>query len=557
MDLFNISLLKNKFFILPAILVLTVIIYFPTFHNGFIANWDDGQYVTNNPHIKILSWENIKNIFGSQSFSYYFPLTTFTFAIDYHFWGINPLPYHIVNLALHLLNIILVFYLIEEFTGNIFVSAFTAMMFGIHPMHVESVAWIAERKDVLYSCFYLSSLILFMKHLKKNNLWYLFFSFILFGLSLLAKPSALTFPFILLIVIVFIKKEINLSLFKKILPFLIVTILIGCAALFLQIIKQHSIHISLFDLVNGFFISFYSLLFYLVKFFVPGNLSVIHYFPMKNSGYLPLVYYLSPVIIVFLVWTILKIKLFKKEILFGLLFFFLHIIIYLKIIPFGTSMVAERNTYLAYIGLFFIAGLFFNRWLHQFKFKSILIIILVLYITGIGLITFNRVKIWRNGIILFTDVINKYPDQYKSYDIRGNAKVESKDYAGAMNDFDQSIKLYPYYAKAYKCRGDLKLKLKDSLGAINDYSLAVKTNPDYFEAYDYRAYVKHCRRDYSGAINDYDKAILLHPKDANLFLSRAYANESLGNIQKACDDLKNAKILGCQKTDELIKLFCK
>ena len=127
--------------------------------------WDDLLQVVNNNDIKDLTIGNIIRIFTKYYVNMYQPLTTLTFAIEYKFFGLNPLPYHSDNVLLHIINIVLVYNLIYSLTRKLNISAIVALLFAIHPMHVESVAWVSERKDVLYSVFYLSSLIFYLKYI--------------------------------------------------------------------------------------------------------------------------------------------------------------------------------------------------------------------------------------------------------------------------------------------------------------------------------------------------------------------------------------------------------
>ena len=156
------SLAKNKYskyYILAGIIVLTIIVYAKSIHNGFISGWDDREQIINNPGIKALSADNIIKFFSSYYTGMYQPLTSLSYAIEYKFFTLNPLPYHTDNLLLHLLNIILVFFFIYALTHKINIAAIVALFFGIHPMNVEDVAWVSARSSIMYTFFSLSGLI--------------------------------------------------------------------------------------------------------------------------------------------------------------------------------------------------------------------------------------------------------------------------------------------------------------------------------------------------------------------------------------------------------------
>jgi hypothetical protein len=167
---------------LLGILVLTIIIYINVGSYG-ILNWDDDRYLIDNPHIKSLSADNISTIFSEFYFGNYHPVTSLSYAIEYSIFGLDAGPYHITNVILHLLNTILVFFLIFLIVKRIDVSSIIALFFAVHPMHVESVAWISERKDMLYTLFYLGALISYLFYLKNPeklkisfvNIWFVHF----------------------------------------------------------------------------------------------------------------------------------------------------------------------------------------------------------------------------------------------------------------------------------------------------------------------------------------------------------------------------------------------
>lgn len=151
-----------------AVIILTLFNLSPCINNGF-TNWDDDVYVINNIHIRSLSPGNISTIFSSFYYDGYIPLTIISFAINYFFSQNTASAYHLTNLIIHLLNCLLVFWFIFLLTKKIPVAIITSLFFGIHPLHVESVAWITERKDMLYALFYLASTISYIYYLQKKT----------------------------------------------------------------------------------------------------------------------------------------------------------------------------------------------------------------------------------------------------------------------------------------------------------------------------------------------------------------------------------------------------
>lgn len=140
-------------FCLAIILIVTFVSFYPSLHNGF-TNWDDERHVVDNASIKTLTWKTVGELPGSLLVSNYIPLTALTYMLEYRFFKLNPFVYHTTNLVIHLLNCLLVFWFVYLISNGIFVAFVTSLLFGIHPLHVESVAWISERKDVLYALFF-------------------------------------------------------------------------------------------------------------------------------------------------------------------------------------------------------------------------------------------------------------------------------------------------------------------------------------------------------------------------------------------------------------------
>ena len=294
--------------LLILIILITFISFYPSLSNGF-TNWDDTEYVTENPVIFNLNIENIKNIFdftNEESYrtnilvkSLYVPLTMLSFAVDHHFFKFNPFGYHLTNLILHLFNTIFVFWFIYLLRKNIFMAFFVSLLFGIHPMHVESVAWITERKDVLYSFFFLLSLISYVYYVRKNHIILLIITFILFTLSLLSKPMAITLPVLLILIDFYEKRKFEKkTIFEKIpffiLSFIEVLISFKISSIY-KTVKDSDVQRSFF---YGVGLAGYGFLFYIKKMFAPVNLSPIypHTAQIKTFSNLPLFFKLSPAI---------------------------------------------------------------------------------------------------------------------------------------------------------------------------------------------------------------------------------------------------------------------
>ena len=267
----------------------------------------------------------------------------------------------------------------------------------------------------------------------------------------------------------------------------------------------------------------------------------------------------------------------------------------LQIIPVGRAVVSERYSYIPYIGIFFIFGKFLsdikeNKFLFSTKFKPFVLPIITALCLFYSYLTFERNKEWKNGIVIFTDVINKYPEQGFGWWARGNAEAVNKDFNLALSDFDKSIslgcsdaslftsrgiskvnlgnfdsalpdfnlaiKLNPQYAEARFNRGTLSIYTGKYELALDDLNFAIKLKPDYVDAYCNRgaayAYLKRMNE----SLKEFNKAIEINPKYAEAYFSRGFTKRNLNDKQGACSDWNISLQLGCEKAKNALEKYC-
>ena len=333
---------------LGAILVLTFAVYAPSLDNGF-TNWDDDRYVETNP---LLRHPGLKAVLTTPVEGNYHPLTIWSLALNYRISGLDPASYHWLSLLLHLANTALVFLFIRKLSGGrLWTSVVTSLFFGIHPMHVESVAWIAERKDVLYAFFYLTGLIAYLKYLERRQLRWLGVTLLAFVLSVASKPAAVVFPITLLAIDYYCRRAFDLSLVVEKVPFLAVSLAGGILTLKAQQ-STGAIGVHMWDPLQKLLIASYGTLMYVVKLFLPVRLSALYPYPAAGKGLGP-EFYVAFVTLLVLLTTVVYLCRRSRAVLFGLAFFFVNIVLVLQFFTVGQAVMADRYTYLPYIGLFF------------------------------------------------------------------------------------------------------------------------------------------------------------------------------------------------------------
>lgn len=509
---------KRDYSLLPWLLfvaALTAVCLSPILQNEFV-NWDDEYYVINNPLLRGPDW---KGIFSEQVLGNYHPLTILSYAFNYAISGLDPFSYLLVNYLFHLVNTILVFYFIKNISGdNRFIAAFVAVIFGIHPMHIESVAWVAERKDVLYTFFFLLALMQYWKYLlngKKSTFW---IAFILFVLSLLSKPAAIVLPLILLLLDYWKGRAFTWKLVIEKIPFFILSFIFGIITVNIQSSSAMA-GLSVFSITDRFFFACYSLMTYFLRFFVPHPLSALHPFP--SSGNLSWPMLASPLFVVAMLaglWFFRK----NKVVVFGTLFYVINLVLVLQVISIGLAIISERYTYVPYIGLSFMLATLVSR--IKFVPSKISIGVAAIFIIALGIIAFQRTKVWKNSGTLWTDALKTYPNTPYARTNRANylsklaLRPDQKPFADsiykvAFEDCAIALSVRPNHAPAFEYRGLMYLDRKQFPEALADATELIRLKPNSRIAYDMRATCYSRMNEPAKALADYNKCVELSPDD--------------------------------------------
>lgn len=548
MELGSVSIKTLKHSWLLAIIV-TFISMSPTLKNGWV-NWDDEAYVLENKLLADVSPSGLQaivltpNIVGN-----YHPLTILSLAIDYQIDGKNPFIYHLHSLLLHVLNVFLVYQFVCLLFKKRLMALVVSLLFGIHPMHIESVAWISARKDVLFTFYLLAALISYVKYSEKRGekaSWGFYaLSLLLFTISMLAKSLAMTFP-VLLLLIDFLQFQKN---WKKLIlekaPFFIITSFFIFITFHTQETEGAILNGAVLPWFDRIGIACYSIIHYLWKAVIPSQLSPFHPYPFQLTNDIPWFIRCSVLIIPLLFIGLWKRRKSDRILVFGFLFFLVSISPVLQLIPFGRAMYAERYTYVSYIGLFILFAQLslniFKQLKYREKWQSA--IITASFFSSIAVytgVTFNQIQVWKNGETLWSDAIDAYPDDYFAYANRGSYYLNKKQTALALSDLNKSIMLYPSFAKAWHDRAIIHSNQKNYDLAFSDFSRAVALDTTYAQAYLNRALAATSQNNLDKAIEDLDKAIFLKPNYALAYLNRAVLLGKTGKEEKAIIDFDRA-----------------
>ncbi|MCF8365923.1 MAG: tetratricopeptide repeat protein [Bacteroidales bacterium] len=536
---------KTGWFYLAGILVLTVIVYSNSINNNFIYQFDDDLYITNNPDIKSLTTESIGKVFTNSYVGLYLPMTMLSYMVEYSLFELNPAPYHVTNLILHLACIILAFFLIYKIKPNIYIASVVAFVFALHPLHVESVSWISERKDVLYAVFYLAGLITYLNFTIKRSLKNYFLTLLLFILSLLSKTVAVSFPLILLAFDWYKgRKLLSKAVILEKIPFFALSLVFGLLAIHFTSIANDTSTPDIAWIHRPFIVSS-AILIYLYKFIAPFNLMNYYYYPDTSSGTLPTDFYVSTVILLLVVagviWWVAKSKNNRKDIILGLAFFAIPTFFILQIIPAGRAFAAERYTYLSYIGLAYIFGIATVNFLqdkskNNIPLRSTLIGIIAFFAIGFSYFTWDRNKDWKDTFTLFNDLIAKNPEHGHPYLVRGITHVQFGNRQQALADYNTSIGFDPDNPKTLANRASVKGMLGDYNGALQDANRALEIDPKYENALSNRATAHLFREEFDEALADYDKLLAFDSTKVEVIKKRITVFEKMNQNDKALND---------------------
>jgi tetratricopeptide (TPR) repeat protein len=550
---------SNRFILLLLVLIAIVATFFSytPVKNNKLTNWDDDKYIINNPDIRKLDSEHLKLLLTKDYEGNYHPVTMLSIALNYSKGKLNPQTYLYTNLFFHLFNVLLVFIFTWKLTGQRTTAFISSLLFGIHPLHVESVAWASERKDVLYCFFFLLSLIAYLQYLKKSNWIYFISSVVFFGLSLLSKAMAVPLAVVIIFVDFFYSRRFSMRLIWEKIPFFALAIILGLIAIQAQQVQDFAPANSQWTLTDRMALASHNFINYLIQLIAPHDLSIFYPYPPKLDFYHWLSFGLIILLLTGFLYFIIKKYPFttsQKIYLFGFLFFVVNIVLVLQILPVGNAIMADRYTYVSYIGLFIMIGFFFERLALGLKnYRYLIYGLLGVYFLFLAVFSYERTSIWRDSFTLWTETIKKYPSAV-AYVNLGLAK-EKVNIAEAYRDFKKASEIDSNYALAWHNIGALHLPKKQYDTAIQYLNRAISLNPNYINSYGARGEAKFNLGDYQGAIEDYNQFILHFQGHPGVYFMRGQARHNLKDYMSAIEDFTKAIEVGTEAGSRDVYLY--
>lgn len=531
--------------VIAGVLALTFLAFIPALNNGFV-NWDDDYNLANNTNTALLTWDNIVKIFSEPVIGNYNPLPILTFTIERALFGLNPTVYHVNNVLLHLVCVFFIYRIFRSLNLSALAAGAGALLFGIHPMRVESVAWVTERKDVLFGAFFLAALWFYIQYVKTGYARKYFYAALgLFFIALFAKIQAVSLPLTMLLVDYYFRRPLQFKLVVEKWAFFSLSLAIGLVGIYF-LRDQGSINdTTTYTFIERLLIGGYSLGVYLAKFVFPYTMSPLYPYPAK----LPTeVYFIGPVaVLAILGFSYVAFRKDWRPYLFGTLFFLFNVMFVLQVVGAGQGFLADRFTYIPYAGLMFMVAWAGQSLLKEkeqvgkialYGFGGLMAIYMVM--------TWNQNKIWTDSDTLWTHVL-KYSDKTPlPFRNRANYRRDQGRTEEALADYNSAITLKPDGA-LYNSRAKLYFNLKKYDVALEDYNRAIALDSTEGEYFINRGAVFALSNNLPKALEDFNKGLALTPDHANGYKNRSLIYQSFGQWENALSDI--TKYLGMHPED--------
>ena len=508
-------------YLLPA-LALLLLVFGQTLRPDFgFVNWDDDVNVLENRGVITGDWRAIwtEDVIGN-----YNPLSTSTFALEYALVGDSARLYHLDNLLLHGACIALVFFLGLRLRLSPLAAGLLAALFAAHPMRVESVAWVTERKDVLFGAFYFGALLLYERGRQggRGSSWHWGVA-LLFALSLLSKIQAVSLPLSLLCLDYLRQRELRWGEVLAKAPYLLMSLAWGVFCVWK--LKQNGSLAEATDYTafDRLAVGAYAYVVYLVKAVAPYTHSALYPYPSR----LPLQAYLSiPVALAVVGLGYLAWRRGQVAVAFALAFFTVNVAFVLQIVGAGQGFLADRFTYVGYLGLFWGIAYGFQRWQTRAP-STALRTGAIAYVLLLTLLAHRYTGVWADGDKLWAHVAEQFPGTATAYGNRGMWLRERGATAEALALFTRAIEADPRAGTYYNSRGKLHFDEGRTPEAIADYTAGIAIEPDLAELHVNRGAAYAKTGNYAAAEADLDRGVALNAADPKGDAFNAYLNRSL------------------------------
>jgi Flp pilus assembly protein TadD len=544
--------MRNIFLLCIALCVITLAVYMQVGNHQFLG-FDDNDYVTSNPHVTSgISYKNIVWAFTSIEAANWHPITWLSHMADVQIYGVNPRGHHITNVIIHSVSSVLLLLLLLRITGSLWQSSWVAALFALHPLHVESVAWVAERKDVISAFFWFLTLLMYSEYVAKRKPGLYILALFSFMLGLMSKPMLVTLPIIMLLMDYWPLGRYrdeeqeqglrqlfhrSLPLVREKLPFFACSLFSGIVTIYAQHMGGATRSLEVVPFLLRIENSLVAYVTYIIKTLWPHDLAVLYPFPST----LPLWQVIGSLCVLILV-TVSTIRYRRRNpyLAVGWFWFLITLVPVIGLIQVGNQAMADRYMHIPVIGLFIMAAWgvpdLTTGLQHR---KAILAVIAGATIVVSGVLTWHQLGYWRDSISLFRHTLHVTTGNYLIHNNLGTALFEKGVLNAAIQEYQMALQTNPNYTKAHYNLGVVLAEKGDLDAAIREYQIVLRISPNDMEAHNNLGAAFTGKGNLDAAIQEYQVALRISPNNKDTHNNLGVAFVSKGDLDSAINEFRN------------------
>jgi protein O-mannosyl-transferase len=557
------------------LIVCTIAVYGRMVGFDFI-DYDDPTYVSNNQTVSQgLTWEGIKWAFTTSYAANWSPLTWLSFMSDREIFGSGAAGFHLTNVLLHIANTLLLFWVLKRYSNALYASFFVAAIFGLHPLHVESVAWVTERKDVLSTLFWMLTMLAYLRYLECRTVLRYMIMLVVFSLGLMAKPMLVTLPFVLLILDYWPLRRLSASSFRlgltklttshsgqansvespagssentpgvglhwliiEKIPLLILSVISSWVTFVAQKTGGSVVGLSIFPLDYRIGNALVSYCEYILKMFYPIGLAA--FYPHSAAGLED--WKIAASIACLLTITVVVILLRNhRYLLAGGLWYLGTLVPVVGIVQVGRQAMADRYTYIPLIGLFVMLVWFAADIIGKWRYRAVVVGITgTILISTLMVLTFKQVGYWRDTMTLFTHTVGITEDNYLAHSILATHYAHNGDFDKARSELGMAMGLKVNEIDVLYNIATCLAVLGRTDEAIVYYNKILAITPGDSDTYIALASMETDKRNFERAIDLYRKGLKYHPERGDLHGQLGSLFYQMGQVDQAIPELETA-----------------
>ena len=560
----KISSITNKYpniDIFASLLFLSLLIialYWRVYGYDFVSL--DDSFIYNAPQLKNgLSITNIIWAFSNDVTALWIPVTWISFFLDYEIYGMNPGGYHVTNVILHICNTLLLFSILYKITGKKWQSFFVAALFSCHPIHVESIAWITERKDVLSTFFLMLFLHSYLKYTQKENIKTYLIAMLFFFLGLMSKPMLVTVPIVIILLDYWplgrFEKTSTLKIILEKIPFLNFSLLVGLKTIFSQLNAGALVNFESINIITRIENAITSYIAYLVQLLLPLNLALVY--PYEQS------FSLLEVFVKFLIFvaiTVLTLKVHKKHpyLIVGWLWYVISLVPAIGLFQSGAQSHADRFVYIPFIGIYIILAWGVPHFLQVLNTpRTVAFVIFFMVLPVLSTLTWFQVSHWRDSSTLYAHTLSVTDNNWLIENNYGVVLEEQGKAKEASGHFQKAVNIKPDLPDSHLNLANNLYRLGEVAEAERHYKIIIEMNTDdevTAKAHNRLAFIYQMQRKSIEAIKHYEEALRIKPTEVKALNNLAILFAQKGDFPSAAINFERALELSPQDAETLNNL---